>query len=84
MLPCRLLFLQVARSQKCNINLEMLNEEIEKYCTFMFWEANKNAEFGFIEELDDLLLEQSKETVRVLIIDISCYFCYYLFVLFQF
>ncbi|GJQ73453.1 putative UPF0764 protein C16orf89 homolog [Trypoxylus dichotomus] len=53
-----LLYLQIARSQECRFNRVYFGRKMHVYCSYIYWEALKNQEFGFLVELDDLLLEQ--------------------------
>ncbi|KAK9703243.1 protein of unknown function (DUF4735) [Popillia japonica] len=53
-----LLYLQIARSQECHFNRLFVEQKIHVYCSYIYWEASKNKEFGFIPTLDDLLMEQ--------------------------
>ncbi|KRT86589.1 hypothetical protein AMK59_583, partial [Oryctes borbonicus] len=55
-----LLYLQIARSQKCRFNRLYFGRKMAVYCSYIYWEALKNQEFGFLVELDDLLLEQAQ------------------------
>ncbi|XP_022917139.2 UPF0764 protein C16orf89 homolog isoform X1 [Onthophagus taurus] len=53
-----LLYLQIAKSQRCNINETGLKEKIKNFCSVILWEMKKIAEFGFHDVFDDLVLEQ--------------------------
>lgn len=53
-----LLYLQIARSQQCLFNKLFIDQKINVYCSYIYWEVSKNQQFGFLEDLDDLLLEQ--------------------------
>ncbi|XP_017772150.1 PREDICTED: uncharacterized protein LOC108559392 isoform X1 [Nicrophorus vespilloides] len=54
----RLLYLQLARSQKCSLDGRLYEERTSAYCSYIYWEIKQNRRFGFMQELDDLLLEQ--------------------------
>ncbi|KAK4874236.1 hypothetical protein RN001_013596 [Aquatica leii] len=53
-----LLFLQIARIRKCLYDTQELESMVQKECSYIFWELQKNAEYKFIPKLLDLTLEQ--------------------------